>query len=86
MDRQTRPNLRRQPCYAQRTRYRDTVLKCYLARNNYGFVKACCETMLCNLMLRAPKTNFTAIAGDLVDTITSNISYFLRDKTKVMQM
>ena len=42
--------------------------------------------MLCNLVLRKPKTDITEIAEDLVDTITSNISYFLRDKTKVMQM
>ncbi|WP_426031046.1 hypothetical protein [Cypionkella sp. TWP1-2-1b2] len=42
--------------------------------------------MLCNLVLRKPKTDITIIAGDLVATTTSNITYFLRDKTRAMQM
>ena len=42
--------------------------------------------MLCNLVLRKPKTDITTIAGDLVATTTSNITYFLRDKTRAMQM
>ena len=74
------------PFYVHLTRDRDAVVKSYVARKNYGLVKAYRETMLCNLVLRKPKTDITAIAEDLVDTITTNISYFLRDKTRVMQM
>ena len=42
--------------------------------------------ILPNLLLREPQTPALAIAEDLVDTITANITLFLRDKPRVMQI
>ncbi|EKD59997.1 MAG: hypothetical protein ACD_54C01008G0001 [uncultured bacterium] len=58
----------------------------FVGRQNYGLIKAYRETMLLNLVLRAPKTDWTLIAEDMIDTITANITHFLRDKTKVMSV
>jgi hypothetical protein len=60
------------------------VAQSFVSRQNYGLIKAYRETILLNLVLRAPKTNKALIAADMIDTITSNITHFLRDKTKVM--
>ena len=74
------------PHYVHLTRNRADVARSYVARKGYGLIKAYRATLLCNLDLRAPKTDITAIAEDMIDTITANISHFLRDKTKVMQV
>lgn len=74
------------PYYVHLKRDRASVVSSYVGRKGYGLIKAYRETMLCNLVLRKPNTDLTEIAEDMIDTITSNIEFFLRDKTKVMTM
>lgn len=62
------------------------VAQSFVGRQNYGLIKAYRETLLLNLVLRAPKTDIRAIADDMIDTITANIRHFLRDKTHVMTL
>lgn len=72
--------------YVHLTRDPKAVAQSFVGRQNYGLIKAYRETMLLNLVLRAPKTDWTLIAEDMIDTITANITHFLRDKTKVMSV
>ena len=60
------------------------VARSYAGRQNYGLMKAYRETLLLNLNFRAPQTPVADMAADLVETITANITHFLRDKTRVM--
>ncbi len=62
------------------------VAQSFVGRQNYGLIKAYRETLLLNLVLRAPKTDIRAIADDMVDTITSNIQHFLHGKSRVMTL
>lgn len=70
--------------YVHLLRDPQAVAASFIGRQNYGLIKAWRETMLLNLVLRAPKTDIALIAADMIDTITTNISHFLRDKTHVM--
>jgi len=74
------------PYFVHLTRDKAEVTKSYVARKGYGLIKAYREAILCNIVLRAPDTDMGLIAADMIDTITANIDYFLRDKSKVMHM
>lgn len=69
------------PFYVRLTRDSDAVVKSCVARKNCGLVKDYQKTLLCNLVLRKPKTYLTKTIESLIETITSSITYFLRDKT-----
>jgi hypothetical protein len=78
--------------YGDRPRYvhllRDPaeVARSYAGRQHYGLMKAYRESLLLNLSLRKPLPPMIDIAADMVETITANITHFLRDKTRVMTM
>jgi hypothetical protein len=74
------------PFYVRFPRDSDAVVKSCIARKNCGLVKAYQKTLLCNLVLRKPKTDLTEIIESCIETITSSITYFLRDKTRLMRI
>lgn len=73
-----------EPYYVHLLRDRAGAGASYAGRKNYGLMKAYREALLCNLVLRKPKTDIGLMGEDMIDTITMNIKFFLRDKTKVM--
>ena len=60
------------------------VARSYAGRQHYGLMKAYRESLLLNLILRPPFPAMADIAADMVETITANITHFLRDKSRVM--
>ena len=53
--------------YVHLLRDPQAVADSFVGRQNYGLIKAWRETMLLNLVLRAPKTDIALIAADMID-------------------
>ena len=74
------------PFYVHLSRDRAQTAASFATRLNHGLMKTYRSGILPNLLLREPQTPALAIAEDLVDTITANITLLLRDKPRVMQI
>ena len=74
------------PYFVHLTRDPTEVAASYANRKHYGLLKGYHKSLLCHRMRPNTETDMTKIAADMVATITANITHFLRDKTKVMQM
>ncbi len=74
------------PFYVHLRRNTAETTASFASRNSHGLMKAYRTGILPNLLLRRPETPALDIATDLVDTLTANITLFLRDKSRVMEM
>jgi hypothetical protein len=73
------------PLYVHLTRDVDAVVRSFAERADLGIMKAYREEILRGprrVMKRVPNED---IARDMVETVTANIQYFLRDKPNTMQ-
>ena len=74
------------PFYVHLTRNRAQTAASFATRITHGLMKAYRNDILLDLPKYEPHPPALAIAEDLVDTITENITLFLRDKPRVMQI
>jgi hypothetical protein len=74
------------PYFVHLSRNRAETAASLANRNGFGLMKAYRSGILPNLLRRLPETPALEIAEDLIDTITANITLFLRDKTRVMHI
>ncbi|MEO8244902.1 MAG: hypothetical protein ABI832_21670 [bacterium] len=70
--------------YVHLQRDPQVVARSFASRHKYGLMKAYREGVLSKHHNRHPQTPVIEVATELVDTITTNIHAFLKDKTKVM--
>lgn len=71
------------PFYVHLLRDPETVAQSFVTRHKYGMMKAWREGILAKHFNRAPDTPLIDVARDLVETVTANITAFLKDKSKV---
>ncbi len=74
------------PFYVHLTRDRSATAASFAGRMNHGLMKAYRTGILPNLLARTPETTAQEVATDLIDTLTANITLFLRDKSRVMHL
>ncbi len=72
------------PRYVHLLRDPETVAASFVTRHKYGMMKAWREGILAKHFNRTPNAPLIDVARDLVDTVTTNITAFLKDKSKVM--
>jgi len=71
------------PHYVHLLRDPETVAASFVTRHKYGLMKAYREGILSKHFNRTPNTPLIDVARELVETVTLNISAFLKDKTRV---
>ena len=72
------------PFYVHLLRDPETVAQSFVSRHKYGVMKAYREGILAKHFNRHPKAPLIEVARDLVDTITTNITAFVKTKPRVM--
>lgn len=70
--------------YVHLLRDPETVAQSFTTRHKYGLMKAYREGILSKHHNRTPNAPVIDVARELVDTITTNIQSFLKDKTNTM--
>jgi hypothetical protein len=72
--------------YVHLTRDADEVARSYAARAHQGILKAYRNDIIARSRFKNRKAQVIDFARDYVDTVTDNITHFLRDKTHVLPM
>ncbi len=72
--------------YVHLTRDPDEVARSYAARAHQGILKAYRNDIIARSRFKNRKAQIIDFARDYVDTVTDNITLFLRDKTHVLPM
>lgn len=72
--------------YVHLTRDPDEVARSYAARAHQGILKAYRNDIIARSRFKNRKAQVIDFARDYVDTVTDNITLFLRDKTHVLPM
>lgn len=72
--------------YVHLQRDPEEVAKSFAARAAQGILKAYKTEILYRAQVRRPRTALITYCRDYVDTVNSNITMFLKDKTHVMDM
>lgn len=72
--------------YVHLTRDPEAVAQSFASRATTGILRAYRNDILARAMTRAPRPALIDICRDYVDTVTENITAFLRDKTHVLPM
>ena len=72
------------PFYVHLLRDPDTVAASFVSRHKYGVMRAYREGILAKHFNRTPNAPLIDVARDLVDTVTTNITAFLKTKSKVI--
>jgi hypothetical protein len=72
--------------YVHLTRNPDEVARSYAARAHQGILKAYRNDIMARSRFKNRKAQIIDFARDYVDTVTDNITFFLRDKTHVLPM
>jgi len=72
--------------YVHLTRNPDEVARSYAARAHQGILKAYRQDIIARSRFKNRKAQIIDFARDYVDTVTENITLFLRDKTHVLPM
>lgn len=72
--------------YVHLTRDPEDVARSFTQRSNQGIIRGYRQDILARSRNRAWKTPLIDYCRDYVDTVTTNIAHYLRDKSHVMHM